>query len=151
MILLQNYHDGRRLLEYAPETGEGVEIARDTASPPAARGFYVSVGHDLVGVYASPAGPVFFVNRDRYSMNDSSFGVELHRGEQAHHFVARCGGKLIYEVRYPRHTNWGHDSWSTDEESADWFMWLTSSSDGPQFYRFLTAPSDATPAARPSD
>lgn len=145
MMFLQNYNRGRLLLEYDPETGKGVEIARDLAGAPVARGFYVSVGHDLVGVHASPAGPVFFVNGDRYPMKDPSFSVELRQEEQEHHVTAWSGGRAVYEVRYPRRTDWGYDNWSADEESADWFLWLTSSSAEEQFYRFFTAPMGAPP------
>jgi hypothetical protein len=147
MILLQNYHRGQAVLAYDPGTGQGEEIARNAAGAPVARGFYVNAGHDLVGVHASPAGPVFFVNLDRYSMTDPSFSVELHPGAQDHHFIARRGGKPVYEVRYPRRTDWGYDNWSADEESADWFLWLARSAAEAQFYRFFTAPAD-TPATR---
>lgn len=138
MIFLKNYSEAKLALEYDPQTGKRMEIARELVTAPFARGFYVRAGGDLVGVYASPAGPVFFVNGERYEMKDPAFGVEHHRGEREHQFTARCGGELIYELQYPPRTDWGYDNWSADEESADWFLWLAGSVAEAQFYRYYT-------------
>ncbi|HEX2689542.1 MAG TPA: hypothetical protein VHN14_23135 [Kofleriaceae bacterium] len=140
MIWLKNYNSGRFVLEYDPATGKAIEVARDLARGATARGFYVAQGHDLIGVFASPAGPVFFVNRDRYPMKDPTFGVEHQRGDREHRFIARRGGAPVYELRYPRRTDFGQDNWTADEESADWFLWLAGSAAEPQFYSYYTAP-----------
>lgn len=139
MIWLKNYDNARLVLEYDPATGKAMEVAKDLAGA-TSRGFYINSGHDVVGVYASPDGPIFFVNRDRYPMTDTAFGVEHHPGAKEHRFTARRGGAPVFDVAYPPRTDWGHDNWSADEESADWFLWLAGSAKQAQFYRYYTAP-----------
>ena len=64
------------------------------------------------------------------------------RRRRKHQFRARRGGKPIYELRYPRRTDWGYDNWSADEESADWFLWFAGSAADAQFYQYFTAPAE---------
>jgi hypothetical protein len=142
MIWLQNYDKGRLVLEYDSATGKALEIAKDLAGA-TSRGYYVNSGHDVVGVYASPDGPIFFVNRDRYPMKEPTFSVEHRHGIQEHRFTARCGGAPVLDALYPPRTDWGYDNWTADEEAADWFLWLAGSVKQAQFYRYYTAPLGA--------
>jgi hypothetical protein len=105
------------------------------------RGFYVNAGPDVVGVFASPRGPVFFVNDQRYPMHDPTFAVELHPGEKENLFIARHDSDPVFLVRYPRHTNWGYDNWSAEEDSADWYLWLRNQAATERFHAFYTTAS----------
>jgi hypothetical protein len=105
-LFIKNYSEAKLALEYDPQTGKWLEIARERVTVPFTKGFYISASRDLVGVFASPTGPVFFVNGERHAMTDLAFGVEHHRGQREHQFTARRGGKLIYELRYRRRTDW---------------------------------------------
>lgn len=143
MITVYNYDDAGRVLEYDEAVGTYRERRKAEVTKELSRGFYVNAGKDLVGVFASPRGPVFFVNDKRYPMHDPTFAVELHPGEKENEFIARHDSDPVFLFRYPRHTNWGYDNWSTEEESADWYLWLTNTASA-----FAHPPSSFAAAAR---
>ena len=136
-MLLDHYIEASRVLRYDPETGSSEELRREQVpeGTETAFGFYTSVGDDIWGVHASPDGPILFHGRDRFRLADRSSEIELAPGERQNRFVFRQGGAARAECMYPRAkgTDWGYDSWSTEEESIDFFLWLKRQVGTPDF------------------
>lgn len=142
-ILLSGYESATHLLRYDPGTGRGEEVRASDLSGavPSSRGFYVSVEGQLIGVYATPGGPVCFWNEERYPMSDPRFGL-VHEAEGAEHVLRLLwDGRERHRIRYPRRSAWGYDNWSEEEESADFLLWLSRQLGSPQFYQFNTTPA----------
>ncbi len=136
-MLLDHYIDAKRVLRYDPETGSREELGREQLPEGAetAFGFYTAAGDDVWGLYASPDGPILFHNAERFRLADLSSEIEVTPGERQNRFVFRQGGAVRGECAYPRakRADWGYDSWSAEEESVDFFLWLKHQVGTPDF------------------
>lgn len=130
-IFLRHHDRFDRLLVYDPVTGDYREVWR-TMKPASARlwtGFYVVVGEQAVGVFATGAGPVFFCNeaRTRLVRGSTQARVTPVDASGERHFTLLVGGHEVFTVVYtpPPVTP---DPYSDDEEDAmtDFFVWLAS-------------------------
>lgn len=146
MMLLRHYLDARRVLRYDAQTGLFDEFSREQLADGTAMafGFFADSQCGLWGVYASPAGPMLFHGTRRFPLMESSTSIELAPGKEENRFGLRQGGLLRAECKYkrPAASEWGFDSWSGDEESADFFLWLRNQVETDDFFRRYTRPSE---------
>lgn len=128
-MLLGHYADSQRILQYDPQTGVFDELRADACAPGsgAGFGFFADSGAGLWGVYASPTGPVLFHGSRRFSLVAPGTKLEVVPGTTANHFRLLQEGVVRAECTYqrPSASEWGYDNWSADEDSVDFFLWLS--------------------------
>lgn len=136
-IFLRNHNVHKHILKYFPDSGQFEQVARSELEVQEARGFYVNVGSDFVGVYASHQGPTCFYNDRRFLLSDEACEVKLTTGKDKNHFALFWNGVEQFSVHYPqvKMTNFG--AW-TDEEMLDFFLWLAHSVSQEHFYTYYT-------------
>lgn len=99
-------------------------------------GFYVDCGVGVLGMYASPAGPVLFRDALRVPL-DGDTRLEVTKGRRRNTFTAWRGGEELLAVSYAPPTDVGIDVWS-DEALVDFYVWLANSFPTERFLRFYT-------------
>jgi hypothetical protein len=137
-IFLRNHDVHARVLAYDPTSGAAEELPRDHL-PSTSRervGFYVNAGDHVVGVYASPDGPMVFHDADRYRLAESA--VSLRSDDRHGDFSLSQGDVVRFEVHYPRTSGRSYDNWSSDEELIDFYQWLARASSRLHFYKHFT-------------
>ena len=145
-MLLEHYVESPRRLRFA-ETGLSAEEQRRAEladSNPTTAGFFADSTCGLWGVYASPRGPILFHGTRRFELAEPSTAIELVPGQVENRFTLRQAGVVRAECSYkrPSRADWGFDSWSAEEESADFFLWLKSQFGTGHFVERFTASSD---------
>ena len=143
-MLLEHYIESHRVLRYDPQTGLSEELNRTELpdSSTIAFGFFSDSACGLWGVYASARGPILFHGTRRFQLAEPSTEIELFPGKEENRFGLRQGGVVQAECSYKRArpSEWGFDSWSAEEESADFFLWLKTQFSTDDFIeRFTTA------------
>lgn len=106
---------------------------------------YLRFPDGFIGVYPSPAGPVLFVNDQKYLFTDPSWQVSVAKFGTMNEvtFTGFAGGDLNF--RYPAVELDPLDPWS-EEEFDDLFIWLTTHKDSSSLIRMWTMED---PAAGP--
>ncbi len=85
------------------------------------RGFWVDLHGWVIGVFASPEGPILFRDDDvRIPLNEAA--LEWSEGRLRNRFTARWGEHEV-DLSYPKAEVLGAHAWD-DEEMNDFFMWL---------------------------
>lgn len=147
-MLLEHYIESPRLLRYDPHTGLSQEQPRAELAEtnPTSAGFFADSTCGLWGVYASPRGPVLFHGTRRFELAEPSTSIDLVPGQVENRFSLRQGGVIQAECSYKRapRTDWGFDSWSAEEESADFFLWLKSQFGTADFIERFTTSNDVS-------
>lgn len=145
-MLLEHFIEPKRVLRYDPQTGMSDELDPTEVpdSSALAFGFFADSQYGLWGVYASPSGPVLFHGTRRFPLTEPSTKIDLDPGNEENRFSLRQGGVVRAECRYrrPDRSQWGFDSWSTEEESADFFLWLKNQFLTDDFVVRFTRPQD---------
>jgi hypothetical protein len=98
---------------------------------------YLGFPGGFLGTYPSPAGPIFFVNNQKYLFTDPSWHISVAKygPENEVTFTGLIDGKLVF--RYPAVELDPINPWS-DEEHDDFFIWLMTHKDDPYTIRILT-------------
>lgn len=127
-IFLRHHDLHDRLLVLDPVTGDYREVlrSRKPASAHLWTGFYLVVGQEAIGVFATAAGPVFFCNeaRTRLVRGQTQARVERGPGADARVFHLSVSGTEIARVAYTPPPA-GVDPYSDDDETmSDFFAWL---------------------------
>lgn len=148
-IFLRHHDLYDRLLVLDPVTGDYREVqrSRKPASAHLWTGFYVVVGQEAIGVFATAAGPVFFRNeaRTRLLRGETKASVDRTPGTAQRVFHLTVGGREIARVAYSAPPA-GVDPYSDDDETmSDFFAWLA---DGVQKGGLFTAYAVDGDAAR---
>lgn len=127
-IFLRNHDRHADVLRYDPATGAHAELPRAELAEGVtlARGFYVNVADEVVGVYASPEGPTAFKGATRYGLTPAHEGTVESEGAQQR-FTLWHAGEPLFSVHYPKPGGQVVDAWSDEEEMEDFFLWLASS------------------------
>lgn len=145
-MLLEHYIDAPRLLHYDARTGLSSEQPRAESADSnlATAGFFADSTCGLWGVYASPRGPILFHGTRRFELAEPSTAIELVPGQAENRFSLRQGGAIRAECLYKRarRADWAFDSWSAEEESADFFLWLKTRLGTSEFMERFTTSSD---------
>lgn len=137
-IYICNHDLHKSICEYDPNTGRYQEHLR--ASLPdlnLTRGYYVNVQDVLVGVYASPTGPVLFRNSVQYPMISGQCSCKVMEGKRMNVFIFAEQGETRFMVEYPRVLFIDFDPWSS-EEMLELFHWITNRHHEQRFYDFYT-------------
>ena len=102
------------------------------------RGFSKQNGSDIVGIFASNIGPIFFINEKMYSLknNEWDFLVKVIDNE-LNQFSFMFNEKLIYKTTYKRVKELGIHPYA-DEEFMDFFIWMSKRKESPRFMDFFT-------------
>lgn len=147
IMLLEHHIEAARLLHYDPRTGLSSEQPRAELadSNPTTAGFFADSTCGLWGVYASPRGPILFHGTRRFELAEPSTAIELVPGQAENWFSLRQAGAIRAECLYKRaqRADWGFDSSSAEEESADFFLWLRTQLGTSDFMERFTTSGDA--------
>ncbi|WP_321869602.1 hypothetical protein [Burkholderia ubonensis] len=101
-------------------------VARDAVQS-VDRGYFMVVDGRCYGVFATPAGPVAFLDAQQWPLKKGDVASELIPLEDGKRkFVLKLGVLTAYEVVY-KSPGVVVDNWSDDESVSDFFSWLHSS------------------------
>ncbi|WP_157642614.1 hypothetical protein [Burkholderia ubonensis] len=101
-------------------------VARDAVQS-VDRGYFMVVDGRCYGVFATPAGPVAFLDAQQWLLKKGDVASELIPLEDGKRkFVLKLGVLTVYEVVY-KSPGVVVDNWSDDESVSDFFSWLHSS------------------------
>lgn len=138
-IAIQNHDIHKIICVYNTLTGECNEIQRSELGGlnKTWRGFYTKKANDLIGVFATDKGPVFFVNSNMYllAQNDWDFYVEVFSERNVFSFV--YNSQVIYRLEYLRTKEFGIHAYA-DEEFLDFFAWMSKNKENKSFIDFYT-------------
>ena len=106
-------------------------------------GFYVKVGHQVIGVMESLRGPIFFNNERLYYLKEIEYCFSHRRlAEKRGNFQLIVNDEIKEDIIYDIPIYTDYDPWSA-EEDVDFFQWLIKSTDGEEeirrFYDFYTS------------
>lgn len=127
-------------LFYDPVTGVATPTTRAEA-PVFARGTYVDIPGGVAGVYASPAGPVFFIDGDRYPL-DQAARLVVEPGRLRNVASLYRGEALLMQLSYAPPADvgvWLGDGFDTPFD-RDFFVWLSDSLADGSLIPYFTGP-----------
>lgn len=146
-MVLRHYADSQRMLRYDPHSGVFDELHAEARPRDSATrfGFFADSHCGLWGVYASPTGPVLFHGSRRFQLNEAGTTIDLVQGAEENRFRLLQREDLRAECTYkrPSSSEWGYDNWSADEDSADFFLWLSHQVVTEDFMRRYTRPAES--------
>lgn len=146
-IFLRHHDRFDRVLVYDAVTGDYREVLR-TQKPARARqwtGFYVIVGQEAVGIFATAAGPVFFRNETRTRLPAGRTRARVARGTGTgtNTFHLSVDDREIAAIEYTPPPS-GFDPYSDDDEGmADFFVWLADGLEKGGLFRAYAVDGDA--------
>ncbi len=146
-IFLRHHDLFDRLLVYDPVTGDYREVYR-TQKPASARlwtGFYVVVGQQAIGVFATAKGPVFFFNESRHALaaGRTRAAVERLPEGDARRFTLAIDGRAVFAVTYTPPPA-GVDPYADDDDTfSDFFAWLAAALEAGGLYTAYAVDGDA--------
>ncbi|MEY8200177.1 MAG: hypothetical protein RPS99_00005 [Gammaproteobacteria bacterium] len=125
-MYLQNEAVFKTIAVYIKGDGVLKEISRDGVSKESIQrpGSYVKVNDKFFGAYGSKNGPVIFLEKQEFLLTDEKLKFEHLRGEKQHHFIATYDSEVVCDITYDHWEGIDFDCWS-EEESIDFFLWLT--------------------------
>ena len=137
--LLRNRDVFNCILEYDTSAGPLKEVSASSVPEEkiAKLGNYIKLNGKYYGVYATPDGPCFFYQADKFLLNDPSSVFRHTRGEGQHHFRFTYNDKVIIDLEYDHWDDLDIDPWS-EEDFIDFFIWLTKSSSNQEFISMWT-------------
>lgn len=135
-ILLLNYNLADPVCGVNPKLGTVCEQSRGGLGPEAfTLGLYVNTsqyevsqpryeahGGRLIGVFAGPNGPVFFIGQRFVPLSVGSCASQLELGEKLNRFTLTVDNRCVLLLSYPRRYDDG-DPWA-NEVDLDFFRWL---------------------------
>jgi phosphatidyl-myo-inositol dimannoside synthase len=125
VLHLLKFGEHSKSLEYSPTTRKLNEqsIYCEGISPD---GFYTRVGSNIIGVYSTREGAIFFNDDESYALWDEHIHTQLTVGERENIFELHKANEVVISLVYERvpETSYGFDNWTSTEEDADFFMWL---------------------------
>lgn len=116
-----------------------VEIARDKHAN-YGRGYYINFEGQMLGIVATPKGPLFFCNEDTYLLKDN-FKIQLLHHGQENTFLFTWKGETKLRIAYSRKLYRKGDEW-VDDMVQDFFTWLAMAVKRKKFYSFYTLKED---------
>lgn len=138
-IAIQNHDMYKMICVYDTTTGDCSEMERSELEDlnKTWRGFYTKKANNLIGVFATNKGPVFFVNSDMYllAQNDWNFHVEVFPEKSIFSFV--YNDEEHYKLEYTRPKELGVNPYA-DEEFMDFFVWMAKNKANKNFIGFYT-------------
>ncbi|MGE5416711.1 MAG: hypothetical protein ACM3UZ_08110 [Acidobacteriota bacterium] len=139
-IILRNHDVYERVGIYNIANGEFEEKLRSDLPDlkETWRGFYITNEKDILGLFASVQGPVFFVNNKMYLLSEKewSFKIDaLSDSKNIFHFY--YGGIEEYSSSYTKPTDLSVHAYA-DEEFMDFYQWLLTKKDSKTFVSFYT-------------
>lgn len=130
-IYLRHHDLADRLLAYETATGEFRELlrSRKPAGTHLWRGFYLTLSDQVVGVYSTARGPVYFHDAERHILPRDKTTIAVTRDTQPgmNRFHLSVGDETLAHFDYTAPV-FGQDPFDPydDEEMADFFVWLTA-------------------------
>ena len=141
-----NFDITARALLYDPHTGTYQELMQQQI-PAVLRkglGFYVNVVDTVVGVYATPNGPVCFHNQQRYPLVLGEWDATVTSADEyditqgRNTFTLVHEGQQAFTLFYDAPLHRYYDAWSATDEDVDFFLWLKGSVSDQRFHSFYT-------------
>jgi hypothetical protein len=154
-VYLGSYDLYVEILEYRLPEGKYTVISRDAfvlLGVPLAFGWFAREDQHVAGVFASPDGPVFFMD-DRYLVGrygGTSAAVETAAGRSRMRFTLHHEGRLEFVVDYQERLGIGANPYDNEPEDVDLFALMATGTKNERFFRaytrdWVTASRDASP------
>ncbi|KVO02398.1 hypothetical protein WJ71_18100 [Burkholderia ubonensis] len=123
---IKSFDRANDIVQYSTDKGVQKFVARDVVQS-VDRGYFMVVDGRCYGVFATPAGPVAFLDAQQWPLKKGDVASELIPLEDGKRkFVLKLGVLTVYEVVY-KSPGVVVDNWSDDESVSDFFSWLHSS------------------------
>lgn len=138
-IYIQNHDIHKKICMYNVENGAYVEKER-TEFPELKetwRGFYKNANKDIIGIFATDKGPVFFVNDVMYLLTEKDWDFKVETLQDINLFTFLYDGKEQYRIQYQRTKDIGVHAYA-DEEFMDFFVWMAKKKESKTFIGFYT-------------
>ncbi|KVT94617.1 hypothetical protein WK60_10760 [Burkholderia ubonensis] len=126
LLSIKSFDRASDIVQYSTDKGVQKFVARDAVQS-VDRGYFMVVDGRCYGVFATPAGPVAFLDAQQWLLKKGDVASELIPLEDGKRkFVLKLGVLTVYEVVY-KSPGVVVDNWSDDESVSDFFSWLHSS------------------------
>ncbi|WP_059983256.1 hypothetical protein [Burkholderia ubonensis] len=126
LLSIKSFDRANDIVQYSTDKGVQKFVARDVVQS-VDRGYFMVVDGRCYGVFATPAGPVAFLDAQQWPLKKGDVASELIPLEDGKRkFVLKLGVLTVYEVVY-KSPGVVVDNWSDDESVSDFFSWLHSS------------------------
>ena len=102
-----------------------------------ARGFYINLNGNLIGIAATPDGPLLFTSRGAFLLEEGDYLFKLTRNRLNNTFSFCWRGCTRLEQHYTRALSDERKGWS-DDRLVDFFAWLTVVGKRKNFHSFYT-------------
>jgi hypothetical protein len=139
-LWLEHHDIHARALRYDPGTGAAMPAQRPEV-PVFARGAFVNIPGGVAGVYASPAGPVFFIDAEQFVL-DGDFRLRVETGRLRNVASLYRGEALLRQLSYAPPADVGvglGDGFDTSFD-RDFFVWLSDSLADGSLFPYFTGP-----------
>lgn len=101
------------------------EIQRETvAQKGIPKAFYINTPYGFMGAYASPQGPIFFINNEKYLFSDRTWEITVNKGEKQNQIIVKRKNKDDMIFSNIHTCDDPADIWQ-DENLDDPFIWLS--------------------------
>lgn len=134
VIYLQNFESYKIICKYYEKTGKYKEIFKKNTYRDKISGVYVNVGEEIVGLYSSYDGPVFFRNEEKFILKDINYRIKvIDKTEKIKEFSLIIGEQKKISIEYYKQKYINYDPWS-EEDDVDFFLWLEKKQKEKDFY-----------------
>ncbi|MNI16021.1 hypothetical protein D3C73_693400 [compost metagenome] len=125
-----------------------VEITKET-DVQFDRGFYINFKGNLLGIAASPEGPVFFCNSDSYLLREDNYEFLLRHKREESTFYFEWNGTQVLQICYYRMLGGGMDE-GVDRNMHEFLFWLIKAVKRKKFESFYTVGEKGTIPINPA-
>ncbi|MFZ6747628.1 hypothetical protein [Undibacterium sp. Ren11W] len=138
-IYLKNFDNYLQILEYDTYEGSHRITTRDEITKNNVKisfGTFVVEGNNVVGVYATPKGPVFFKNETKLLGSLGAIKVEIQKNVKPgiNHFSLYSKGQRVFETTYLDRDGIDCNPYDTEEEDINMFVMLSNATEKSQFF-----------------
>ncbi|MET3120345.1 hypothetical protein AAKU64_004597 [Undibacterium sp. GrIS 1.8] len=136
-VYLKNFDQHNLVLEYDNYDGSYKIISREFAKQKELNftfGIFVVVSSNVVGVFASPDGPIFFKNETRVLGSLESTEVKVSTEPNIHYFSLWSNSQKIFDITYQDIDGIDSNPYDTKQEDVDMFSMLASATKKKQFF-----------------
>lgn len=142
IFLLESYDKYESILRYDASSGEHQLITRKEAAASALQenvGAFVEEAGHVLGIYASPQGPVLFHDSDRVLFNASTIQVkvDLDASTNINRYSVTENGKFIFGTYYKDRSGIGVNPYDQEPEDVDLFQMITTLLRKPPYSNYI--------------
>jgi hypothetical protein len=134
---VRNKLDKRLDLECDAAMHPLAEVPADPAHVRRRKAFYQAFAGGFIGAFASPAGPILFINADQYAFTDPSWSVRVEKRADVRRAVFDGLRTQPLVVDYTAFQADPADAWA-DDTLDDLYQWLVANRDSAELIAMWT-------------